>query len=98
MLTNEEQKDLYKRISNLESDKKKLEKRLHHYESNGTSAIGNISKANEKAFKIALRRKFPKFDNKTQFVKWCIKQATGYNFKELCDFGRETNYGDYYAG
>lgn len=65
-----------------------LQNKIDRYESGSMKSLCNVTSENKKLFKIALRRKYPKFSSTSQFVKYCVKQVTGMDFKSFCEMGR----------
>jgi hypothetical protein len=67
---------------------KELQNKINRLESGSMKSLCNVTTENKKLFKIALRRYDNRFESTSQFVKWCIKQQTGMDFKEFCEIGR----------
>ena len=63
------------------------DKTIEQYKNGGSQALFNVSKSNKKKFKIGLRREFPKFAGTSQFIRWCIREASGMSFNLICEKG-----------
>lgn len=74
----------------MDKDRKirQLQSKIDNYESGSMKSLCNVTAENKKLFKIALRRFDNRFESTSQFVKYCIKQQTGMDFKSFCDMGR----------